>query len=321
MGIGGITYTDGRGRRKNIDAASLDDFKSRFASFSPRQRATPPLPPQGASSVRQSAPDVMPGAGIVNTRNGLALRGEESDPTVAGKKIYGSVDGRKGWQSLDEIDPNVGGRRIGRGADTDNEVDALTPDGDEVTGFDGTPMNVPFLSRVALTGGIDGVYELTAFERETKYSEGRRAGGITKETAVPVGTIYVPGGGGGGQPGSKFHFAFITELVDEQAVRKIGEGAVQIGGYTYFVAEQQLAQDISSGTWYVCVRVELASGTAGFVAYNSTSALRSAQANMAYYIFPIYRTANGAVDLDYRPLPNAGSWEIAESVSNGGSSS
>lgn len=115
----------------------------------------------------------------------------------------------------------------------------------------------------------------------------------------------------------KFHFAFKPGA----SSISIGEGAVQIGGYTYFVAEQALVDDISSGTWYVCVRVSLAFGTATFAAFSSTSALQAAQADMAYYVFPLYRTVDGVIDLDYRPMPNAGSWEIAESVSNGGGSS
>lgn len=119
---------------------------------------------------------------------------------------------------------------------------------------------------------------------------------------------------GGVSSKPKFHFAFKPGA----SSISIGEGAVQIGGYTYFVAEQALVEDISSGTWYVCVRVALAMGTATFTAFGSTSALQAAQADMAYYVFPLYRTVDGVVDLDYRPMPNAGSWEIAESQPNNG---
>ena len=42
---------------------------------------------------------------------------------------------------------------------------------------------------------------------------------------------------------------------------------------------------------------------------------------MTKYIFPIYKLVNGEVAVDYRPMPNAGCWEVAESYSqssNGG---
>lgn len=121
---------------------------------------------------------------------------------------------------------------------------------------------------------------------------------------------------------SHFHFRFIstTQTANGQTTTtySIGEGAVQIGGYTYFTAGGTIT-GMGSGTKYVCAVVALASGAISFAAYASTSALQTAQSDLTKYIFPLYKVVDYSVALDYRPMPNAGCWEIAESVSNGGS--
>ena len=196
MGIGGISYTDGRGRRKNLDVDSLEEFKRQFgaAPHAARRRAMPPLPvPESGGAAPK--PETMPGSAVVETHHGLALKGEENDPTVQGKKVYGSVDGVKGYHTLDEIDPVPGGgRRLGHD-DAASEAADDTPDGDSVDGFDGCPVSVPFVSRVSVTGGENGVYEIYQFQRETRYSAGRRAGAVTAEKKLEVGTIVARGGG------------------------------------------------------------------------------------------------------------------------------
>lgn len=316
MGIGGITYTDGRGRRRDIDAASLDDFKSRLQSFAPRQRVTPPLPQIGAQAAQTArAVETMPGASVVNTRFGLALKGEENDPTVAGRKVYSSVDGSKGFHSLDEIDPDAGGRRVGAPLACDND----DPVSDSVDGFDGESFRTPMLSRLILR--VDEVTgQLTLFEYQTELmaSRGRRVYGVSGESRKVVGTWF-PGGSAKPEE-AKFHFKFKAEYDsgDEEWSYSIGEGAVQIGGYTYFAAEGEVALD--AGTQYVCAVVTLGTGAVTFAAYASTAALNTAQSDMTKYIFPLYKVVDYKVELDYRPMPNAGCWEIAESVSNGGTS-
>ena len=196
MGIGGISYTDGRGRRKNLDVDSLEEFKRQFgaAPHAARRRAMPPLPvPESGGDAPK--PETMPGSAVVETPHGLALKGEENDPTVQGKKVYGSVDGVKGYHTLDEIDPVPGGgRRLGHD-DAASEAADDTPDGDSVDGFDGCPVSVPFVSRVSVTGGENGVYEIYQFQRETRYSAGRRAGAVTAEKKLEIGTIVARGGG------------------------------------------------------------------------------------------------------------------------------
>ena len=120
---------------------------------------------------------------------------------------------------------------------------------------------------------------------------------------------------------SHFHFKYSSEYdpEEDETTVTIGEGAVQIGGYTYFAAEDEVL-NMDDGTQYVCAVVALGTGAVTFAAYASTSALNTAQSDMTKYIFPLYKVVDYKVELDYRPMPNAGCWEIAESVSNGGTS-
>ena len=128
-------------------------------------------------------------------------------------------------------------------------------------------------------------------------------------------------GGVGGTASFHFKYSHSTATSGGQTTHEvtIGEGAVQIGGYTYFASGGAVA-NMGDGTKYVCAVVAISSGAVTFAAYASTSALNTAQSDMAKYIFPLYKVVDYAVVLDYRPMPNAGCWEIAESVSNGGTS-
>lgn len=122
---------------------------------------------------------------------------------------------------------------------------------------------------------------------------------------------------------TKFHFAWSTSLSGSGQNRittaHIGEGVVQIGGYSYFSGGGDV-QNLLSTQQYVCAEVSLADGSAGSIAfkgYNSISALVTAQRDLSKYIFPLYKTQNYAVEVDYRPMPNAGCWEVAENLSGG----
>ena len=120
----------------------------------------------------------------------------------------------------------------------------------------------------------------------------------------------------------KFLFAYSYEYDadEDETTVTIGEGAVQVGGYTYF-SQGGTATTVTSGTCYLCAVVALGSGTVSFKGYATPAALNTAQSDMTKYIFPLYKLLDYNVVLDYRPMPNAGCWEIAESVSNGGNAS
>lgn len=122
--------------------------------------------------------------------------------------------------------------------------------------------------------------------------------------------------GGGGSP--PFHFRYQHSSATSGGTTThtvtIGEGAVQLGGFTHFVSSGSVS-GMASGTVWICVQIALSSGTGSFVAYQSTAALNAAQLDVTKYIFPIYKVTDYAVVLDYRPMPNAGVWEDETLVS------
>jgi len=212
MGIhaGGCIYVGKDGKRRQIDlsaaASSPDGFRSLMDSLSqygtsrPRRNApvVPPLPMSGSTAQNEKSRErqPMPGSAIVDTRNGLALRGEEDNPLVEGKKVYGSVDGRKGYHTLDELDPVAqGGIRIGAAAHQESDVAAESPNTDQIHGFDGRPYRYSFVSRLAVTGADEGIVNVFAFEREESLSPGRRVGGISPETQIPLFSFPIPSEG------------------------------------------------------------------------------------------------------------------------------
>ena len=115
----------------------------------------------------------------------------------------------------------------------------------------------------------------------------------------------------------KFHFNWSTTMSEVDPDVKIGhisEGVVQIGGYSYFSNGGEIV-DLQSGTCYVCAKCNLGGSLAiEFQAYSDLSALNAAQGDLTKYIFPLYKVNDGEVVVDYRPMPNAGCWEIAESI-------
>lgn len=115
----------------------------------------------------------------------------------------------------------------------------------------------------------------------------------------------------------KFHFDWSSTLSGEGEPTKVGhisEGVVQIGGYSYFSGGGDVP-GVLSGTYYVCAKCNLGGSlTISFEKYADLSALNSAQGDLSKYIFPLYKITDGEVVVDYRPLPNAGCWEIAESI-------
>lgn len=156
-------------------------------------------------------------------------------------------------------------------------------------------------------------------ERAAKWIEAQMAKsrGYRPAEAAPS-RLVRRGAAGGGTGGPPFHFKYThtatTEGGQTTHTVTIGEGAVQLGGFTHFVASGAVS-GMASGTVWVCVQIALSSGTGSFVAYSSTAALNTAQLDVTKYIFPIYKVTDYAVVLDYRPMPNAGVWEDETLVS------
>lgn len=50
----------------------------------------------------------------------------------------------------------------------------------------------------------------------------------------------------------------------------------------------------------------------GFEKYATTQSINYEQGDLTKYIFPLYKVSDGEVLVDYRPMPNAGCWEMSE---------
>ena len=110
----------------------------------------------------------------------------------------------------------------------------------------------------------------------------------------------------GGSETTSYPFHFNVDIHDGKAY--FSEGIVQVGGISYYVGEHELECDETSA-YYVCVKVNLKNNTTEIYAEPSFGNINEAQKDMSYYIFPIYRILEGKVEVDYRPMPNAGCWE------------
>ena len=198
MGIG-ISYTGHDGRQRHFDAADGADAKRQLSDIMPAARrhtgdalrdAMARLP--GMAPPSQNCTKVMPGGSVVDSRDGLCLRGEEQTPLVEGVKMFASVNGSKGFKSMDEIDPPGSAAVCGPmfGCDSEDEDSA------EATG--GEAVRIPFVSRTKMAideaTGMVTVYE---FIREMVFSPEGRMVGCTKERRRVVGS-FLPGTDGEG---------------------------------------------------------------------------------------------------------------------------
>lgn len=182
-------------RKKNVeDAMALASQSMDSMSGSTRRSRLADLSKAGSPPGNDDAPKkVMPGGSVVDGPSGLCLRGEEQNPLVEGVKIFSSVNGRKGFHSIDEIDLDTGGATCGPkfGCDSEDADDSEAPSGKAV--------RIPFVSRncMKVDEGADGMITIYEFVRELVFSPGGRRVFCTGERRRVVGS-FVPGEGGGG---------------------------------------------------------------------------------------------------------------------------
>ena len=114
----------------------------------------------------------------------------------------------------------------------------------------------------------------------------------------------------GAMENNKFLFPLTIEKDDESGLKTatIGAGAVQIGGYTYFVGEQQITGLYED--FYLCAVVNLPNGSVSMEQMESEEQIRQEQDDMDRFIVPLYKVSDGSVEIDYRPMPFAGTWEV-----------
>lgn len=259
---GGCIYVGNDGKRRDIDisaaAASPGGFKNLMDSLGAgvpgqsraRRNAPvmPPLPGIGNAHVPHGGSGApMPGSAIVDTQQGLALRGEEGNPLVEGKKVYSSVDGRKGYHTLDEIDPVPGGgRRVGPPQTTDDPEE----DGDSVDGFDGKGVTVPSLTRLHFEQ-VGRVCTLKQFESERAYSPGRRLANVSPETSREVAT-WLAGGDEGEDVAFPYEVRdFGTERAPMMAIH-LPSNILMVAGAYVNVSEGMQRYDAGDGNdWFV----------------------------------------------------------------------
>ena len=211
MGIG-ISYTGHDGRQRRIDAADAADAKRQLADFMPaaKRHTGEALRDvmsrvQGIGTPQSSRAKVVPGGSVVDSRDGLCLRGEEMSPLVEGVKMFASVNGSKGFKTVEDIDPPGSAVLCGPAFGCDDI------DEDASVGKAGVASRRPFVSRTKLEHDpITGLITMYEFIREDIFSPGGRWVGCTKERRRVVGS-FMPGAGGEG----KYGVMLFSSVADE----------------------------------------------------------------------------------------------------------
>ena len=88
-----------------------------------------------------------------------------------------------------------------------------------------------------------------------------------------------------------------------------GDGAVQIGGYNVFVSENQTGVPVAGLNGIVCARVDLGRMEGTTVVYEDEDEVVYEQGDMGAFVAPLYKFVDGAMAVDYRPMPSLGAWE------------
>ena len=257
MGFG-VKYTgpDGKKRsfemdsvpRKGSELADIASGRGRFPDF--RRSAEQDRRP----AVAKTEADVMPGGGVVKGRNGmLCLMGEESSPLIEGVRLFASVNGRKGYHTLDEIDmPSGGGARVGPAGECDQE----DPVADHRQKSDGAGWATSVTGRLFAKreGGHTVVYQYT---KDLLVSPGQRLVGVTEERRRVV--CLIPEGDGGDWPfktkwvgtdedgGWAMYLPDGCLMVDDRNV-SVSEGMAEVEGQTGWF-------ELDAGSGPVSVRI------------------------------------------------------------------
>ena len=224
MGIG-ISYTGHDGRTRKFDSGeearsfldSLGTSAKRHTGNALREamsRIPSPMNDQNGK------PKLLPGGSVIDSPNGMCLRGEEQTPLIEGVKLFASVNGSKGFKKIDEIDSPGSAPICGPMFGCDSE------DEDSAEAGNGEPVRIPFVSRTKMVVGE--VTTTTLEEQEVEYQDiilyefiremvfspsGRRVF-CTKERRRMVGQFRVYKGGGGSSDG-KYGVRLFSVAQDE----------------------------------------------------------------------------------------------------------
>lgn len=202
MGIG-VSYTGHDGRTREFSAADGAEAKRTLdgmlgegkrhvgdALRSAMRGAQVNVP-----SARQQAVDMMPGGSVVRgLGGGICLRGEDMNPLVEGVRMFGSVNGRKGFFTFNEMDPAVDAPVVGATFDCD-DVDANAAELDF-----GRPGKAVFGGRVKMDRDDAGQIILYQMMKEITWSAGGRETHVSGEKRRVIGS-FMPGEEGGAGSG------------------------------------------------------------------------------------------------------------------------
>ena len=237
MGIG-VSYTGHDGKTRHFDnGETARKFLDSIAPEAKRHTGEAlrhamqglPSPMQGMSNRTR----VLPGGSVVESPNGLCLRGEETSPLVEGVKMFASVNGSKGFKTIAEIDPPGSTPLKGPAFGCDDE------DEDASVVKAGEAASIPFLSRTKSVGGEWRQQELNGenvtcceicdyeYIREMEFSASGRMVGCTKERRrlVKKFTIYLGGGSGNGKYGVRPFWRQNTETDEAPMLDFLAFGA------------------------------------------------------------------------------------------------
>ena len=206
MGVG-VSYTGFDGKSERMVSQGTGDL-GEIVGRSQRNAMQMLQEMSGLASARlgmggrTNGPRPMAGSAVTKGPNGICLRGEETNPVVIGKRVYGSLDGRKGYHTLDDIDPKVDGPAVGGGPMVSlNLEQAGVPKIEERKPDDKGGWRIPtYRTSLAAKISDDGknvtIFSAT-YESDLLVTEGGRIFGKTKETLVASNEIVCAGAGGG----------------------------------------------------------------------------------------------------------------------------
>lgn len=205
MGIG-VSYTGSDGRTRRFTQDGLPEDGSDLAriaqgvpSISSQMRKNTLQDLQKRlqdASQKKTVEDasVMPGGSVRRGIGGLCLAGEEQSPLVEGTKVFGSANGRKGFLSLDEIDPPSSGTVLGK--EMGGEPSDAHRDGRGNGGWS-FPISRTWAEIIADPVKKSNKVTIWNLVSTVTVSPNGMIVGKSAERKVPVVSFYVTGDGGG----------------------------------------------------------------------------------------------------------------------------
>lgn len=153
---------------------------------------------RGKSNTLKSMPNVadLPGlsgeklcGSLVESLNGkICLSGEENETQPDGRRVYGAVNGQRGWHKINDIDSPVSCVRVGPEAGyCDVEADTSTRNVNENTGFELSVDSRVVLAEIDMAGiPNQAVY---SFSRTLRFTPGGRLFEIGPEKRQLIGIV------------------------------------------------------------------------------------------------------------------------------------